>query len=197
MREFVAVIDAIYPEGESTLTKKNANFVLLQALLSEPTYLHKLLSPDKRDAARQDAYQKIETLLLSPVLKSVLCKATNFSLNGIVLAKLDRSAIGDFDSFVLGSLLMSVFTGQVTVPDFGFYGREHHVALIRQGRLIAGVNTLSEVPHKLAQTLLTISKKSASRATYEDAEMLARYRGLVPRTVEHTEFISEEMGAAR
>src|SRR5437016_486830 len=38
-REFMAIIDAIFPEGENTLTKKNANFVLLTSLLDKPTYL--------------------------------------------------------------------------------------------------------------------------------------------------------------
>jgi hypothetical protein len=36
---------------------------------------------DKKDPGKQDAYQKIETLPLSPVLHAVLCQPTNFSLN--------------------------------------------------------------------------------------------------------------------
>jgi hypothetical protein len=155
-REFMSIIDAIFPEGDNTLTKKNANFVLLNALLERPTYLDKLLTPDKKDAARQDAYQKIQTLLLSPVLKSVLCAPTNFSLRGVVLARLDRAVLGDFDAFVLANLLISQYKGQVIIPDFGFYGRGHHISLIRQGRLVAGVTTLSEVPVALRQALLTI-----------------------------------------
>jgi hypothetical protein len=99
----------------------------------------------------------------------------------------------DFDAFVLASLLISQFKGQVIVPDFGFYGREHHVALVRQGRLIAVVNALSELPVSLRQALLTIPNKIASRATYEDAEVLARYEGLVPKTVAHTDFITRAM----
>jgi len=188
-------MDAVFPEGEDTLTRKNSNFVLLTELLEEPRYLHKFLNPDRRDAARQEAYQKIHTILLSPVLRSVLCKPTNFPLRGIVLARLDRAVLGDFDAFVLVSLLISQFKGQVIIPDFGFYGREHHIALIRQNRLIAGVNTLSEVSLPLRQALLTIPEKTASRATYEDAEILARYRGLVPRTVAHTDFLAGAMGA--
>jgi hypothetical protein len=193
-REFVSVLDAVFPEGADTLTKKNANFELLKALLDEPTYLHKLIDePDKKDAGKQDAYQKIQTILLSPVLNSVLCKAINFSLKGVVLARLDRAKLGDFDAFVLGSLLISLFEGQVIIPDFGFYGRDHHIALIRQNRLIAGVTTLSEIPRSLQQALLTIPQKTASRATFEDATTLAKYRGLVPDTVEHNDFISGAM----
>jgi hypothetical protein len=48
-----------------------------------------------------------------------------------VLARLDPAVLGDFDAFVLASLLISQFKEQVIVPDFGFYGREHHIALIR------------------------------------------------------------------
>jgi hypothetical protein len=194
-REFVSVMGAVFPEGADTLTRKNSDFVLLTALMEEPTYLDKLLEPDKKDPAKQDAYQKIETLLLSPVLRSVLCQPTNFPLRGIVLARLDRAVLGDFDAFVLACLLISQYQGQVVVPDFGFYGREHHVALIRQNRLVAGVTTLSEVSLPLQQALLTIPKKTAARATYEDAEILARYEGLVPRTVAHTGFIEDAMRA--
>ncbi len=51
------------------------------------------------------------------------------------------------------------------MPDFGFYGREHHIALIRQERLVAGVTTLAEVSLKLRQALLTIPDKMGSQAT--------------------------------
>jgi len=41
---------------------------------------------------------------------------------------------------VLGLFLMAQFWGQVIVQDFGFYGREAHAWLMRENRLIAGVN---------------------------------------------------------
>ena len=34
-REFVSVLDAVFPEGESTLTKENARFEILSALLDD------------------------------------------------------------------------------------------------------------------------------------------------------------------
>jgi hypothetical protein len=192
-REFVSVINAVFPEGESTLTRKNADFVLLEALLEKPTYLNKLLTPDKKDPARQDAYQKIQTLLLSPVLSSVLCQPTNFPLRGIVLARLDRAVLGDFDAFVLGNLLISQFKGQVIVADGGFYLREHHISLIRQNRLVAGVTSFSEVSVKLKQALLTIPEKIASRTTSEDADTLVKYTGFIAHTVEHSDYLKEAM----
>lgn len=199
-REFVAVLDAVFPEGENTLTKKNANFALLGCLLNKPKELSHILGkgmplPLKvKPEAFMEAQQKIDTILFSPVLSTVLCKATNFSLKGIVLARLDRAVLGDFDAFVLGSLLISQFQGQVIVPDGGFYLREHHVALIRQERLIAGVNTLSDVSEKLRQALLTMPEKAVSGTTYEDAMVLASYlEEQPPGTEGHSAFIKRAM----
>jgi len=179
-RNFIATVDALFPEGENTLTRKNSNFVLLQALLSKPKALSNLVTPDPKDPARQDAYQKIQTLLMSPVLRSVLCHDTNFALGKTILARLDRAAIGDFDAFTIASFLVSHFKGQVIIPDFGFYGRAFHTALIRQGRLIAGLNFLAEVPPAMQQTLLTIPQKIAAHAIFDDAEVLARHAGHRP-----------------
>jgi hypothetical protein len=84
----------------------------------------------------------IGDLLQSPVLKSVLFKPTNFSFspNSLILARLNRAGLGDFDALILGLFLIEQFKGQVIVPDFGFYGRDVHVSLIREERLIAGVH---------------------------------------------------------
>jgi hypothetical protein len=70
---------------------------------------------------------------------------------------------------------MAHFKGQIIVPDFGFYGREAHAGLIGEGRLIAGVNSLSELSPRLRQAVLLIPDKEGSGATFEDAETLARY----------------------
>ena len=85
----------------------------------------------------------VDDVLISPVLRRVLCHPTNFSFNprSTILARINRAELGDFDALVLGLLLISLFEGQVVVPDFGFYGREHHIALIRQNRLSAGVKS--------------------------------------------------------
>ena len=88
---------------------------------------------------------------------------------------------------------MAQFKGQVVVPDLGFYGRDCHVSLIREERLIAGVNFLGELPAKLRQAVLLIGDKVASGATGEDAETLAQYRGLLPRTVAFNDFVQGAM----
>jgi hypothetical protein len=184
-RDFISVLDAVFPEGANTLTRKNSNFLILQALLDKPAKLQSLIEPDEKDPASLDAYQKIQTLLLSPVLKGVLTKPTNVRFGDVVLARLDRAALGDFDSFVLGHFLISLYPGQVVIPDFGFYGREYLTYLIRQDRLICGVRTLSELSPALRQTLLLIPDKGGQQCTYEDAITLADYEGWEPTTMEY------------
>lgn len=189
-KEFISVLDAIFPEGENTLTKKTSNFQLLTALLSNPKRLDKLIRPNKENA---DAYQKIQTLLLSPVLERVLCRATSFPLKGIILARLNRAELGDFDCFVIANLLISQYKGQVVIPDFGFYACPFHTSLIRQDRLIAGVNFIDEAP-KLRNNLLLIEEKIGKHCTVEDAETLADFAGIRKSSVDYRDFIQTSMG---
>jgi hypothetical protein len=133
----------------------------------------------------------IDDLLVSPVLRRVLCNPTNFSFNpkSVIFAKLNRAELGDFDALVLGLFLMAQFEGQIVVPDFGFYGREGHVSLIRESRLIAGVNHLSELSPKLRHSVLLIKDKVASGTTVEDAETLASYARLLRGTNGFNDFV--------
>jgi hypothetical protein len=128
-------------------------------------------------------------------LSKALCNATNFSFNpnSRILARLNRNELGDFDCLVLGLLLMAHYKGQVVCPDFGFYGREAHVSLIREDRLIAGVNTLSELPPKLRQHALLIEDKVANGCTVDDAETLASYARLTHDTVAYKDFVSSAL----
>jgi hypothetical protein len=63
------------------------------------------------------------------------------------------------------------------------------VSLIRQGRLICGVNYFDELSPKLRSAVLLIKEKVGAGATFEDAETLAKYAGLQPGTVAFTEFV--------
>lgn len=190
-REIISILDAIFPEGDSTLTKKSSNFILLNALLEHPRRLDHLIYENTKDSAHTDAYQKIATLLLSPVLHNVLCRPTNVSFSGIILARLDRAKLGDFDCFVLANLLIQQYKGQIAVPAFDFYAAPHHTSLIRQKRLIAGVNFLDEVSPKMRNSLLLIKDKIASKTTAQDAEVLASYAGFGPTITGHSAFIEE------
>jgi hypothetical protein len=190
-RDFAATIYSASPEGSETLTVRNGKRALTRLLLSGAKRIDKL--PRSSDPGSVEANETIDDLLLSPVLQRVLCNPTNFSFKGSVVAKIDRATLGDFDAFVLGSLLIGQTQGQVIVPDFGFYGRMFHVALIRQERLTAGVNFLGELPVKLQQALLLIEEKIGQRCTWEDAQTLAQYARLVPNTTAHTELVQRLM----
>lgn len=191
-REFINVLDAIYPEGESTLTKRYSNYILLKSLLSKPRKLSELV-PNTKDTA--DAFQKIDTLLLSPVLERVLDNPTNMSLKGSVIMRLNRAELGDFDCFVLANLLISQYRGPVVIPDFGFYACPFHVALMRQGRLIAGINSFAEVP-RFTNQLMLFEHKIAAQCTPKDAETLAVYAGIQPGTNMYNDFIARSITPA-
>jgi hypothetical protein len=192
-REMADVLYTLYPQGEGTLTVRNGRRELLAALLKA-----KRLDNVK---GGEEVSALIDDILTSPVLRDVLCRSTNFSFNprSTILARLNRAELGEFDALVLGLLLMSHFRGQVIVPDFGFYGREAHVSLIREERLIAGVNNLRELSPRLRQSVLLIEDKEPSRAGYEDAETLALYAGLRPDPLRaqnpYNDFIQAAMGS--
>jgi hypothetical protein len=96
----------------------------------------------------------------------VLCNPTNFSFNpkSAIVAKISRNELGDFDSLVLGLLLMSHGQGQVVVPDLGFYGRDFHSRLVREERLTAGVNYLDDCQKDCAKA----SYRSMKRCRGDD-----------------------------
>jgi hypothetical protein len=181
-RDFAAAVYTASPQGENTLTVRNGKRSLAKMLLGA-TRLDEL--PTTTDAGGIEAQETIDDLLLSPVLRSVLCKGKQFPLNrGSVVARLNRAAIGDFDAFVLGSLLVQQFQGLVIVPDFGFYGRDFYTSLIRQNRLSLGLEFLSELTPRLQQLVLSIKDKTIYRTTREDAERLVFYtRHTEPRNI--------------
>jgi hypothetical protein len=182
VREIADILYTVSPQGENTLTVRNGKRALLKMLLDGPERLDKLPTDyGKTETGPLEALATVDDILVSPVLRRVLCNPTNFSFNpnSKILARIDRAGLGDFDALVLGLLLMAHFKGQLVVPDFGFYGRDLHQAYIREGRLIAGVNFLRELPVKLRQAALLIDEKVPSGRTLEDAEMIAQYAGLV------------------
>ena len=186
-REIAELLYTISPQGDSTLTVRNGKRAMLKALLHT----------DRLDRVEGDDEVRglIDDLLMSPVLKRVLCNPTNFSFNprSIILAKIDRVVLSEFDALVLGLFLITHFKGQLVIPDFGFYGRDIHTRLVREDRLIAGVNFLNEVPDKLRRSLLLIEDKTADGATFEDAQTLAKFARLLPGTNGFNDFIDRAM----
>lgn len=173
-RALADVLYTAYPQGENTLTVRNGKRALLRALLSA-TRLDRVEGDD-------EVTGMVDDLLQSPVLTSVLCKPTNFSFapNSLIFARINRAELGDFDALLLGLFLIGHFKGQVIVPDFGFYGRDVHISLIREERLIAGLNFLGELTPKLRNSVVLMDDKEASGTTFDDAQVLADF-ARVPR----------------
>lgn len=142
------------------------------------------------DAASSRVVMQIASILINPVLRNFLTRAPTFPPDKLVIVIIDRAQWGDFDSFTVANFLINYAHGHIIIPDFGFYAREFHITLMRQKRLIAGVNFLSELPHNLQQASLHDSYL-VPPCTAEDAERVALYRGLIPGRVEHTQFLQE------
>ena len=147
----------------------------------------------------KEAKAMIDDLLLSPILKDVLCKAPNFEIKdgnppSSIVARINRAELGDYDSLVLASLLVFQFKGQVIVSDFGFYARPFYTSLIRQNRLAVGVNCLAELPKDLQQMCLLMEEKVGFQCTYDDAVTLAQYEGVMPHTDGHDTVVKRYMG---
>lgn len=195
-REIADILYTVSPQGENTLTVRNGKRALLKLLLERPERLDRLPRDFKKtETGPLEAIETVDDVLLSPVLRRVLCNSTNFSFNprSTIIARVNRAELGDFDALVLGLFLMAHFRGPIVVPDGGFYLREAHVRLIRERRLIVGVNTLSELPSNLRQAALLIPEKVGSGTTFEDAEVLARYARHVPGTDGFTTFVQQAM----
>ena len=196
-REIADILYTVFPQGENTLTVRNGKRALLKLLMEKPKRLDALPpSHDKRDDAADEARSAVADILMSPVLQKALCNtsppAFSFNPRSIILARINRAELGDLDSLVLGLFLMAQFDGQIVCPDFGFYGRECHTRLIREERLIAGVNVLGELSPKLRQNVLLVRDKVASGTTVDDAETLAEYE----RLARNTNGFNDYVGAA-
>lgn len=187
-RQLADVLYTVSPQGENTLTVRDGKRALLRALLKAKR-LDKVEGDEEVTAMMGD-------ILVSPVLKRVFCGKPNFAFkpNSMIVAKLDRAELGDFDALVLGLVLIGHYKGQVIVPDFGFYARDAHVSLIREERLIAGINTLNELSPKLRQAVLLMKTKVAASTTVEDAEVLAGYARLPRGTNAFNAFVDQAVG---
>lgn len=191
-RDFAQILYSANPEGKDTLTVRNGKRALVRLLLEKPTRLDRL-EGDERDPGTVEALATVNDILLSPVLRRVLCSPTNFAFKGRVVLRLDRAELGDFDAFVLAALVIGQSKGQVIVPDFGFYGRD--TSLIRQNRLVAGVNFLEELSPLLKNAVLLIKDKIGNGCIPEDAAVLAGFEGLTPGTNEYNDFIQHRVSA--
>lgn len=173
--------------GKDTLTVRKGRLELAKALRASKNFL----------AVRSDNEEvqgMLEQILFFKTVKDMV-SGDEFSLakNTVVIAHLDRKALGSRVCLIVGLLLLNAYKGQVVVKDFDFYGRDAHIDLIEQGRLMAHVRTLANVPTRLRENLLLIKKKSAINANYKDAKMLAESSGLSEGTEGFSTFIKFAM----
>jgi hypothetical protein len=196
-RDIARAIYSADPEaGKSTLTVRNGKRALAPILLAARR-LDKLTG-DTKDPAIAEALGTVDDILFSPIMRQVLCGKPNFRPGkASIVARLDRAELGEEEALMLALLLIGQHQGQVIVPDFGFYGRPLHVSLIRQNRLTAGLNTLSELGRpddKFRQGVLAMKDKFGSGCLYEDALELAKYLcPFLPGQDGHTNFVQRTM----
>jgi hypothetical protein len=176
-RQIADVLYTIYPQGENTLTVRNGRRALLRALLTAE-WLDEIQTKD------EEVKGVVDDILISPVLRQVFCYPRDqFSFNprSMIFAKIERTAVGDFDAMVLVLMLLSFYCGQIITDSF--YLRPQHISLIREHRLIASCNTLSELPQNLRQAFLQ-GKVIAQGAIHADAVELAKYQCRFPPNTE-------------
>lgn len=178
-RDLADVLFSLTPEGENTLTARRARSSLMHALAKAEDFERMTFEGEGAEYAKM----LVDDMLFIPELASVLCgRKPVFSLvpDKRIIAHLDRKKLGDFTCLAIGLVLMNMYKGQVIVPDFGFYARPSHTSLIRENRLIAGLRYLDEVPLPMKRTLLTIPDIRTRNVLYEDALLLAKFKGLRP-----------------
>jgi hypothetical protein len=94
---------------------------------------------------------------------------------------------------------MWLYPGQIVIPDFGFYGRDMHLSLLREERLIVGVRRLDELKRKapeMRDAVMQIKEKVGRGVIHDDAVELAKYAPSpirVPDTMEWHGFIAGVM----
>jgi len=193
--DFVDVLRYIFPAGHNTLTREEADHLILEALLSNPKKLAGLI-PESPDPGQRKAKRLIERLLLSPVLNKALT-GTQFDFSNSVVVSLDRATLGNFDALALALFLIGQHKGQVVVEDGVFYLRPLHTQLILENRLTTVVRRLDTLTPELRDELLLIEDKEASGTTYADAVVLADYLcKFRPHEEGYNSFIKESMDSS-
>lgn len=183
-RSFANLLYSLSPQGENTLTVRGGKRKLAEILM----YTKRLDKfPHGVLPAEQEAAGMIDEVLFSPVVRSVICGSQKnffFDTKKVIIARLSRAELGDFDCKVIAALLIGQFKGQVLVPDFGFYKNDLYLNLIQENRLTVGLNYLDELPRDMQQAVLSIKDKIIYRTTRDDAERLIFYtRHTEPRNI--------------
>jgi hypothetical protein len=190
-REFAA---ALWPDKD-LMTYRNGQMALADHVVKADRLDHIKYTTSDDD---KEVRRVVKNVLLSPLLKKMLRKPIPRWLNSgsTVLARLNRKEIGDFDAQIIANILMLVFKGPVAIEDFGGYARDHHARLIREGRLIARVRKLSQLPEKI-EDVRHLMENVPIGCSYDDAVKLASEARLKPdpdrKNNDYNEFIKTAM----
>jgi hypothetical protein len=188
-REFAA---GFWPDKD-LMTYRNGRFALARLVTKAKQIEH--LNYGRSDGDKE-AKMVMEDMLMSPLLRAAFRKEIpRWLCSGEtpIIARLNRKEIGDDDAKIIFNILVLLFKRQIIVEDFGAYARDHHARIIREERLIAGVNTLSELPEKLRDRMMLMEKFGAG-CTYDDAVELAKYDCThAPHTEGYNAFIRAAM----
>lgn len=189
--------DALYtltPGGENTLRVKYGRIAFQDAFMISP-------SLDRLKTKDEDALIVMKDILFNPTVRNVLCSTErtqfDFRMKPVVIVRLHRKELGDKDALILAFFLIAQWPGQIIIEDFGFYGRDAHISLIRENRLIAGVNYLNELPPRLRRAMFSIEDVELRNTLYEDAVEMVRFahdaagNPLLPDTVGYSDFIKD------
>lgn len=171
--DLIEVFDALFPRGDSTLTKDTGLEAIAEALEASPaSFMGLIPQPDKTSSTGQIwAFGKVRRLMRSPVLKTMLGGRTNFSFNprSTILARVNRKELGDFDAKAITYFLIAHYPGTIVIPRYRSYFHPSHLPMLLDGRLIA------------------------TGMLFDDAVLFAKNKGLTPNTVDYTDFISAAM----
>lgn len=176
-RELADAIYSVNEGGENTLTVRNGRIALQEAFKASNRL-------DNLTTKSDEAKLMVSDILFNPLVRDILCsdkrEQFSFAKHSKISIRLDPAEHGRKDTLILGMFFINQFQGQVIIQDFDFYGRDAHISLIDEDRLIAGVNYLDQLPEKLRDAALTIPDIQAHSALYRDAVVLAEMKGLRP-----------------
>jgi hypothetical protein len=143
-RQLADLLYTVSPQDEMTV--RNGKRALLVMLLEDRGRLDKLRAIEGA-AGSQEAMETVDDILTSPVRSKVLATRpiflsipTRASSRGSIVRRSRLRRARPRPAFDVA------LQGHIVVADFGFYGREAHASLIREGTLVAEVNSLAELP---------------------------------------------------
>jgi hypothetical protein len=97
----------------------------------------------------------------------------------IVIANLNRAAVGDRDAFMLGSFLLARAEAPVYIGDLGFFRSDHLAGLFSRGGYTAAVRFLDDLAPGLRRAVMDpATDKYVFQTVRKDAEELAFYVGV-------------------